>query len=445
VPYRFFYLVYRLVTGLWYRVRRRLTSAGLGAAVGLCVVMGVGSDVQNNVLYEAFSVLLSLLVLAFGLSHFWRGRFSAKRFLPRLGSVGHPLYYHVEMKNLGGKLQESLTLLENIADSRPNYQDWLAFQLIESRRVRPFRYNQRRRMQPFRQAISKIVDLPPMAKHGEVDVAMELLPLRRGIVRFKGLTIARPDPLGLFRSFIYLEAPQTVLILPRRYPLPMVALPGSMKYQEGGVALAANVGRSEEFVSLREYRYGDPLRNIHWRSWARVGKPIVKEFEDEFFVRHALILDTFNAEPYSELLEAAVSVAASFACTVLTQESLLDLLFVGAQSYCFTAGRGLGQADQMLEILASVRHCGDKKFAALEQLVLNHVSAVSGCICILQSWDASRQSLLNKLKVLGVPLLVLVILPVGGKIPGDVEPMLAPALRIHFLEVEKIEEGLRQL
>jgi hypothetical protein len=52
---------------------------------------------------------------------------------------------------------------------------------------------------------------------------------------------------------------------------------------------------------------------------------------------------------------------------------------------------------------------------------------------------------LNKLKVLGVPLLVLVILPVGGKIPGDVEPMLAPALRIHFLEVEKIEEGLRQL
>ena len=51
----------------------------------------------------------------------------------------------------------------------------------------------------------------------------------------------------------------------------------------------------------------------------------------------------------------AVSVAASFACTVLTQESLLDLLFVGPQSYCFTAGRGLAQADQMLEILAAVR------------------------------------------------------------------------------------------
>ncbi len=82
----------------------------------------------------------------------------------------------------------------------------------------------------------------------------------------------------------------------------------------------------------------------------------MKEFEDEFFVRHALVLDTFDEEPNSELLEEAVSVAASFACTALTQESLLDLLFVGNQSYCFTAGRGLGYADQMLEILG----CGEK-------------------------------------------------------------------------------------
>jgi len=86
-----------------------------------------------------------------------------------------------------------------------------------------------------------------------------------------------------------------------------------------GVALASNVGQSEEFVSLRDYRRGDPLRHIHWRSWAKAGKPVVKEFEDEFFVRHALVLDTFIDDPHSELFEEAVSVAASFASTVLTQ------------------------------------------------------------------------------------------------------------------------------
>ena len=83
--------------------------------------------------------------------------------------------------------------------------------------------------------------------------------------------------------------------------------------------MAANIGHSDEFVSLRDYRRGDPVRHIHWRSWAKTGMPIVKEFEDEFFVRHALVLDTFSDEPHSELLEEAVSVAASFACSVLTQ------------------------------------------------------------------------------------------------------------------------------
>ena len=56
-------------------------------------------------------------------------------------------------------------------------------------------------------------------------------------------------------------------------------------------------------------------------------------------------------------------VAASFACTC-NAESLLDLLFVGTEAYCFTAGRGLGHTEQMLEVLASVQVCREKSFAA---------------------------------------------------------------------------------
>jgi uncharacterized protein (DUF58 family) len=263
-------------------------------------------------------------------------------------------------------------------------------------------------------------------------------------VRFTGVILARPDALGLFRSFIKISAPQTVLILPRRYLIPPIALPGALRYQEGGVALASNVGRSEEFVALRDYRHGDPLRHIHWRSWAKTGKPIVKEFEDEFFVRHALVLDTFDDEPNSEILEETVSVAASFACTILTQESLLDLLFVGHQSYCFTAGRGLAEADQMLEILASVKNCADKKFAALEHLVLNHIAVVSGCIMVLQRWDGARQEFVKKLRALGVPLLVLVVTPPGQK-NLDAGPLRDEPENFHVLEIGHIQETLGKL
>lgn len=350
----------------------------------------------------------------------------------------------MRISNHTAQTQAGLTLLEELADTRPAFQEWLAFNLAESRRVRLFRLAQRRRQNPFRMAQWKAADVPPLPAGGEAEAQVEVLPLRRGILRFTGLTLARPDPLGLFRSFIKISAPRTVLILPKRYPLPPIALPGALRYQQGGVALAANVGRSEEFVSLREYRRGDPLRHIHWRSWAKAGKPIVKEFEDEFFVRHALVLDTFDGEPNSEILEEAVSVAASFACAVLTQETLLDLLFVGNQSYCFTAGRGLAHADQMLEILASVKNCPDKPFATLDQLVLNHIAAVSGCICVLLRWDEARRHFIKTLRALGIPVLVLLIARPGATKP-DAGPLRDEPENFRVLEIGQIESQLAQL
>jgi uncharacterized protein (DUF58 family) len=311
--------------------------------------------------------------------------------------------------------------------------------------VRPFRLDQRRNLRPFTIATVKDGIVPPLPPKGSVGVNMELLPLKRGVLRFAGATIARPDPFGLFRAFVKVPAPQSTLILPKRYLLPSFALPGTMEYQRGGVALASNVGHSEEFVALRDYRRGDPLRHIHWRSWAKVGKPIVKEFEDEFFVRHALVLDTFCDHPLSDMFEEAVSVAASFACTILTQESLLDLLFVGKEAYSFTSGRGLARSDQMLEILASVRPCVDKGFDSLEHLVIQHADNVSGCVCVMLAWDKERREFVRKLESLGVPVLALVIVPRGEGQSMNTATLHEAPERLIILEMGKIAEGLAGL
>ena len=442
--YKPIYWNYRHSSGVWHWTTRRFTPAGLCVLGGWFVAGAVGTDIENTVTYQSFALLFAFLVFSIACSFFFPAKFSATRLLPRFGTAGQPLQYQVQVKNLTPKIQAGLTLLDDLADPRPAFDEWLRFQLAESRRIRPFRVSQRRQRNPFRVATVKAGAVPPLPPRGEGTVTLELLPLRRGILNFTGVTVARPDPLGLFRSFCRAPAPQKVLILPKRYPLPPIALPGAMKYQEGGVALAANVGSSDEFVALREYRHGDPLRHIHWRSWAKTGKPIVKEFEDEFFVRHALVLDTFTDEPHSEVLEEAVSVAASFACTIVTQESLLDLLFVGNQSYCFTAGRGLAHADQLLEILASVRNCADKSFEELDHLVLNHVSLVSGCICVFQKWDDERKNFVGKLKSFGVPLLVLVVVHPGQKKP-DAGPLRDQPESFHVLEIGKIAEELAKL
>jgi len=438
--YRPFYWFYRVTSSARYRARRRLTLAGWMVLIGLISSLMMGSDTENTVIYQAIPILLFMFASAVAFSWFFRARFSATRLLPRFGTVGRPFHYRVMIKNLTNRTQSDLAFLENLADPRPSFRDWRSAVIADNKKIRPFSASGRRANR-HQLALVKESPVPAMMPKSEVEVRVELEPTRRGILRFAGITLARPDPFGLFRAFATVRLPQTALILPKRYPLPPIALPGTMKYQEGGVAMASSIGRSEEFVSLREYRRGDPYRHIHWRSWAKTGKPIVKEFEDEFFVRHALVLDTFMDDPRSEAFEEAVAVAASFASTLISQESLLDLLFVGAQAYCFTAGRSLGHADQMLEILASVRVSPDEPFSKLENLVVQHTGTVSGCICVMLAWDEPRRKLVEKLVTLGVPTMVLLVVEPG------VKPDLGGAqfADIHVLEAGKIEEGLAKL
>ena len=439
------YRIYRIVSSTRYRLGRRLTRPGLAVLGGIMLAGLLSTDISASLSYQVWALLICLMGVSLVAAQFFRGRFSAERLLPRLGTVAQPVFYRVVIRSKSRRPQTGLVLLENLADPRPSFDEFVALQKAEERRVRSF--SLARRLKPWSFALARVkeVPLPPLRPGQSVEVTLELTPLRRGHVRFQALTVARPDPLGLIKSFARFPLRQSLLVLPRRYPLPAVPLPGSMKYQQGGVALASSVGQSEEFIALREYRPGDPLRHIHWRSWARVGKPVVKEFQDEFFVRHALILDTFTDHPNSEVFEEAVSVAASFACSIQTQESLLDLLFVGPEAYCFTSGRGLAHTDQMLEILASVRICREKGFDDLEALVLNHVSAVSGCICVLLAWDERRQQFVKRLKTLGLPLLVLVVTEADA--PSDLEPgpLRDEPHCLRVLSVGAIAEGLAKI
>jgi uncharacterized protein (DUF58 family) len=196
------------------------------------------------------------------------------------------------------------------------------------------------------------------------------------------------------------------------------------------VSLAASIGDSEEFLALRDYRPGDPLQRVHWKSFARAGKPVVKEYQDEFFERHALVLDTGGAH---DELEEAVALAASFVYTMDTHECLLDLLFVGTEVRAYTAGRGQMQADHMLEVLAGVAASERREFAALARAVLARRASVSSVIAILVAWDADRRDFIAALRASGAEVRALLVCPAGA-VPADLPPGVAA---LHPGEIEK--------
>ena len=93
----------------------------------------------------------------------------------------------------------------------------------------------------------------------------------------------------------------------------------------------------------REYREGDPIRNIHWRSWARRGEPVVKEYQEEYFCRIAHRARHVPARGgprrrTSGAFEAAISVVASIADYFSRSEYIVDILAAGPDVYEVSAG-----------------------------------------------------------------------------------------------------------
>ncbi|MBU2573427.1 MAG: DUF58 domain-containing protein [Elusimicrobia bacterium] len=383
-------------------VRLRFTPAGQLILVCLAVSAALGVDTERGMAYQSFTFLLALISLSMLCSVFFRARFEAGWRLPRFGTAGQPLPCSITLRNTGNRLQRGLSAAPELEDG---------------------------------EAVPERA-LPDLSAGAACEVEAGLLPRRRGKLRLKGVRVAKPDPFGLFRAFRRERAEASVLVLPRRYPVPGLSLPGTRRYQHGGVAAASSVGESGEFVSMRDYRPGDPLRKIHWRSWAKAGRPIVKEYQDEYFVRHALALDTFG--PEGPVFEEAVSVAASFAAGLTTQDSLLDLLFVGSRTYCFTAGRGLGSPDSLLEVLACVEPCRDKTFEELQHAIIRRSASISGCVCILLGFDEERSGFIRQLRAIGVPTLALVVV-------GPDAPAFEEGNGILRIEVGRAAEGLAKI
>jgi len=408
---RFAYFVLRRtwVFNRW--LQRRFTPPGLMvlSAAGFAAVLGVDTD--RSMSYQMFTLLLAALVASVPFALLYRPRFAISRELPRLATAGSRVSYRIVVRNESTVTQSGVVLRDNLADPRPTYRQFKAAVDAEWRLMRrPTLFDiWRKQLAANGGASFDDTALPALAAGHTAELTPELTPRRRGVLRFDKLTVARPDPLNLMRGYADYRAPAKLLVLPKCYRLPPLALSGARRYQQGGVALASSVGDSEEFVSLRDYRPGDPLQRVHWKSFARVGYPVIKEYHDEFFERHALVLDTFAGNASADAFEEAVAVAASFAATVDTQECLLDLMFVGEETFCFTAGRGQMQAQQLLEVLAVVTPHRGADFEVLANSVMANRAALSSVILVLLSWDEARRDLVSALQATGLRVLALLV------------------------------------
>lgn len=142
--------------------------------------------------------------------------------------------------------------------------------------------------------------------HGEV----------RGRYEVGPMMIRVADPFGMVELGRAFHSTVPLTVTPRTVPLPPIRVGGAWTGSGDNRPRAFATGSAED-VTVREYRRGDDLRRVHWRSSARVGELMVRREEQPWQSRVTIYLDNrrqhHRGHGSSSSFETAVSAAASIA------------------------------------------------------------------------------------------------------------------------------------
>ncbi len=255
----------------------------------------------------------------------------------------------------------------------------------------------------------------------EVALSSYLISEKRGLYNLPIPLADSTFPFGVFRWISRGTEPQRLLFYPDYTTLNSVSLPVGQRYQRNALPKISKVGESMEFLGCREFRTGDNPRHIHWPSTARTGEIIVREFQDEYISRMALIVDTSvkklgglrrmlsMKERSNYDLEAALSLSAAVAENLLKGDFVVDLFAAGPEIYHLKTGRSLAQFENILDILACIDPCHVECFFELKQEILNEISDIGSAIVILLKWDKTREDMVRLLAESGTAVKIVII------------------------------------
>ncbi|GAA4995945.1 DUF58 domain-containing protein [Kitasatospora paranensis] len=113
----------------------------------------------------------------------------------------------------------------------------------------------------------------------------------RGRYPLGPLQLRLSDPFGMCELHRSFAASDVLTVVPQVQVLPPVRLPGE-RAGHGDTSARALALAGDDDVIPREYRHGDDLRRVHWKSTARYGELMVRREEQPLKARAAVLLDT---------------------------------------------------------------------------------------------------------------------------------------------------------
>lgn len=227
---------------------------------------------------------------------------------------------------------------------------------------------------------------------GQAVAEHEFQGLVRGVHVFARLRIAHLSPLGLWWRQTLYEGTQTIQIEPPLTRLRQtLELAASDLRRDPGTKLLRRRGGTFEFESLREHVPGDDVRLVDWKAFAKRGRPIVREFQEERGQELILLFDcgrrmaVAGGEPLSDggqgrsfgwtKLDHALDTGLQLAAVALRQGDRVGALAFGAGVQRWIApARSSKQQERLRDALFDLKACEEEPELdrILAELALRH-------------------------------------------------------------------------
>jgi uncharacterized protein (DUF58 family) len=334
----------------WARLRRRLRPPrrlGFTREGKIIVLLSVGVgfaaiNTGNNLLYLLLGWLLSFIIASGILSEMTLKKLSVERRPPPRVFAGEPFLMEVTVHNAKPNRASYSIEVEDLVGTTPLDKRCYFLKIPAGKRQ------------------------PTSYRHTFA---------RRGAYTLTGYRLATRFPFALFRKSRDVDAPLEVIVYPPRVAVPRPA-PRTLTR---GETTAERLGRRGEFFGLRERRIGDDHRDVHWRSSARTGRLVVREYEDELARKVVIGVDNALPERVRDAVadgamtppeeaqvasvERAIAVAASLAAVYLEAGWTVELCARGCH---IPAGHGRVHEARIARALALLPYVGDDvAFAAI--------------------------------------------------------------------------------
>lgn len=165
--------------------------------------------------------------------------------------------------------------------------------------------------------------VPPLGAHETWDEMFLISSRHRGLINVGPARAVRSDALGLLRRVRMWDEPVLLHVHPRTVRVPFDATGFQLDVE--GVATGKLSSSDVSFHALRDYEAGDDRRAVHWQSTARLGKLIVRQYEETHRSHHVIVLDTSRDAWDHDSFETAVSVAGSLGLANLRESRPVSL------------------------------------------------------------------------------------------------------------------------